>query len=143
MAMIYDSDSHLHTEAQHPNSSASGPKRAETFGGFDRNPKSLVPPIHVSRASSLKQENRLSLTGKTIGILENEAGVKDPKERVRKTSQGFMSVIGRGKPNESNEDLSSTSSSNSNVSPITSSSAQVRYCAVFSSFERKIHTYLQ
>ena len=123
--MLYDSDIHTQTEAQSSNSSTSGPKRAETFGGFDRNPKSVPPPIHVSRASSLKQENRLSLTGKTTGILENDHGLKDPKERVRKTSQGFMSVIGRGKPSESTEDLSSSSSSNSNISPISNSSAQV------------------
>ncbi|XP_065060171.1 rho guanine nucleotide exchange factor 18-like isoform X2 [Rhopilema esculentum] len=122
-AMLYDSEMHLQN-SQAQQGPSSGPKRAETFGGFDRNSKTLMPPIQVSRASSLKQENRLSLGGKTLGILENNIGSQDPKERVRKTSQGIMSVIGRSKPNESSEDLSSASSSNSNLAPVSSATAQ-------------------
>ena len=92
------------------------PKRAETFGGFDRNSKSLAPPPQVSRASSLKQDNRLS---------ETDYINKDPKERVRKTSQGLMAVIGRGKPMGSAEDLSSSSSSISNHPTLSITTAQV------------------
>ena len=122
--MLYDSEMHLQN-SQAQQGPSTGPKRAETFGGFDRNSKTLMPPVQVSRASSLKQENRLSLGGKTLGILENNIGLQDPKERVRKTSQGIMSVIGRNKPNESSEDLSSASSSNSNLAPVSSATAQV------------------
>eukprot|EP00112_Aurelia_sp_Birch-Aquarium-sp1_P002119 Seg123.17 transcript_id=Seg123.17/GoldUCD/mRNA.D3Y31 product="Rho guanine nucleotide exchange factor 18" protein_id=Seg123.17/GoldUCD/D3Y31 len=104
---------------------ATVPKRAETFGGFDTKPKTLAPPIHVSRASSLKQDNRLSIVGKPLGSMETDHGGKDPKDRVRKTSQGLMSVIARNhKPAGSNEDLSSASSSNSSLAQVPNTTAQ-------------------
>eukprot|EP00794_Sanderia_malayensis_P010013 gene10013-11036_t len=103
-----------------PHGTTTVPKRAETFGGFDKNSKPLMPPpSQVSRASSMKTENR---------VHETDHGYKDPKERVRKTSQGgLMAVINRNKPASSNEDLSSSasaSSSNSSLQQVSASNAQ-------------------
>ena len=58
--------------------------------------------------------------------METDHGGKDPKDRVRKTSQGLMSVIVRNsKPAGSNEDLSSASSSNSSLAQVPNTTAQV------------------
>ncbi len=130
--MLCEGDIQAQPSAAQQQSSSQGlatvPKRSETFGGFDRSSKLLAPPTQVSRASSLKQENRISVTGKSLGILENDHASREPKDRVRKTSQGLMSVIARNKPMGSTEDLSSGSASHSNQSQFTASTAQVRIC---------------